>query len=75
MWIEGTRRHHSGTYTFGDVFEKTYLATIARMLNDVELSNQDGSEKKKGKECRELERISKSWFDFAIKNNPPPYFR
>ena len=45
------------------------------MLNDVELSNHDGSEKKKRKDCRELEKASKSWFDFAIKNNPPPYFR
>lgn len=75
MSIDGTRRRHSGTYTFGDVFGDPYLVTIARMLNDVELSNQDGSEKKKGKDCPELQKASKSWFDFAIKNNPPPYFR
>jgi len=75
MSIDSTRRHHSGTYTFGDVFGNPYLATIARMLNDVELANQDGSEKKKGKDCDELKRASTSWFDFAIKSNPPPYFR
>jgi hypothetical protein len=49
-----------------------YVDQIARMLGDVELSDQRGSDKKLGKlkSCAELASDSKDWFNWAITNHP-----
>jgi len=75
-----TNRQRSNTYTFGDIFKavlpEPYLKTIADTLGDATFGapGEKNPSQGKAKNCAELQKDSKAWFDLAFKDHPD-YFK